>query len=54
MTFVFDEIPRLLVFTDDEIVICSSDEHPLKASYSIEITDEGIVICFNDEHPLKA
>ena len=31
--------------------ICSKDEHPLKASSSIDVMEEGIEISFNDEHP---
>lgn len=27
-----------------------NDEHPLKASSSIEVTEDGIVTCFNDVH----
>ena len=40
--------------TEEGIVICVNDEHPLKALFPIEVTEEGIVICVNAEHPLKA
>ena len=47
-------IPRLFLFIFEGIVICVNDEHPLKASFPIEVTEDGIVICVSDEHSLKA
>ena len=54
LIFALDLSPRYFVSIDDGIVICANDEHPLKASFSIEVTEEGIDICVNDEHPSKA
>ena len=49
LIFALDMSPRYFVSIDDGIVICVNDEHPLKASFPIEVTEEGIVICVNDE-----
>ena len=42
--------------TDDGVskVICTNDEHPVKAESPIEVTDERIEISVNCEHPERA
>lgn len=39
--------------TDEGIVICFKEKHPLKTQLPIDITDGGIVIVFNDKHFIK-
>ena len=54
VTITVGWIASKIILIDDGILICESDEHPLKAEFPIKVTDDGIVICDNDEHPLKA
>ena len=52
-----DEQPRKtklsIEVTEGGIVICSSEEHFLKAEFPILTTEEGIVIFVNDEQHSK-
>ena len=45
----FTNTPPPIEVTEEGIVICVNDEHPLKAEFPIEVTEEEIVICVNDE-----
>ena len=36
--------PISFIFKEEEIVICSNDEHPEKALQPISVTEDGILI----------
>lgn len=46
--------PPPIKVIEEEIFIYSSEQHPLKVKFPIDVTEGGIIICFNDEHSLNA